>query len=181
MGSTFQTSPASKISVRQPAPFAALRSDPSGPVPEMISSAPNASAKAASSGSPVSARTLGKFVRRTAAVCRSIPQSQPRTTCSKKAAAVREVSDPSADPGNERFRSRRSGMYRLCRSNPARFTTGTSTSVPRRNLNGSSMTIRRMVPVPLISSPWTAAVTITVGPSSGPRRTTIGISTRPPV
>lgn len=84
-------------------------------------------------------------------------------------------------PGKVRFRSLRSGVYRLWRSKPMLFTTGARMSVPRLRSKGGSWMSLRMAPVPLISSPWTAAVMARTGPSSSPRQTRSGRWTPTPV
>jgi hypothetical protein len=50
-------------------------------------------------------------------------------------------------------------------------------TLPRSSEKLSSAMSWRMAPVPLISSPCSAAVTKTTGPSSGARRTCTGIFT----
>ena len=58
---------------------------------------------------PGSARTWGRLLRRSEPVWRSMPTSQPATISRMKRWAIRPASEPRAEPGNERLRSRRSG------------------------------------------------------------------------
>ena len=92
-----------------PASRAAARSDPSRMRACSMTGAANASASSRVRGSSRSARICGRFVRRSDPVCRSIPTSHLATTSVIIRCAMRDASDPRADPGNERFRSRRSG------------------------------------------------------------------------
>ena len=109
VGSTFQTSPASKTKQGMPRSEASRRKEPTGPAVFKSSSEPKARARPAMAGSLKSARTLGKLVRRTAAECRSIPKSQRRTTLRNRVLASRPAKLPLGEPGKHRFKSRRSG------------------------------------------------------------------------
>jgi hypothetical protein len=82
-------------------------------------------------------RICGRFVRRSEPVCRSIPTVHLATTSLIIRFAIRAASEPRAEPGKDRFRSRRSGRYRLPAMNPSTFTIGTAISVPRRVFGSS--------------------------------------------
>jgi hypothetical protein len=56
------------------------------------------------------------------------------------------------------------------------LTTGTAISVPFKGLKSVSLSRPRRMPTPLSSSPWTVAVTKSVGPGA-PRTTVTGTVT----
>ena len=118
-----------------------------------------------------------------AAVCRSTPKSHRSTISSNTIRATRLVKLPPEFPGKLLFKSRRSGIYLDWLSNPKMFTIGTSSNVPASIEIGppgstpaivSSYISSWITPTPLSSSPWIAAVTITVGPATFPRTTRTG-------
>ena len=123
-----------------------------------------------------SARSCGRLVRFREPVWMSTSPSHWRMMLSKSDAAIRDAELPVTLPGKYRLRSRRSGRYREPRRNPCRLTMGTPITAPFTRAGSRSWSTRRIISMPLSSSPWMAPVRHSVGPLPTPFTTRTGDS-----